>query len=42
LSKICRSCPMLQRAVERNSLPDLLEDFLVKNLSLLPNVAEGS
>jgi hypothetical protein len=31
---------MPQRADERNSLPDLLEDFLVKNLLLLPDVAE--
>jgi hypothetical protein len=41
LSKICRSCQMLQRADDRNSLPDLLEDFLIKNLSLLLDVAEG-
>jgi hypothetical protein len=38
LAKICHSCLMPQRAVE--ILPDLLKDFLVKNLSLLPNAGE--
>ncbi len=41
LSKICRSCQMTQRADESYSLSDLLKDFLVKNLLLLPDDAEG-